>query len=77
MPPGVEQWVWLSDFHGFGFKDTDPRLARIFLEVSAKHYPERLGLFYCIDAPGMFSMLWKCLQGMVDPVTRAKIRMLP
>jgi CRAL/TRIO domain len=42
MPEGVSQWVWASDFHGFGYKDLDPRMARIFLHVSAEHYPERL-----------------------------------
>ena len=31
------------DFHGFGLADCDPRLAKIFLNVSAAHYPERLG----------------------------------
>lgn len=77
MPSGVEQWVWVADFHGFGLKDTDPRLAKIFLDVSAGHYPERLGLFYCVDAPGIFNMLWKCIQGRVDPVTRAKVRFVP
>ena len=45
MGPSVEQWVWLSDFHGFGFSDLSPRIANTFLELSAKHYPERLGAF--------------------------------
>lgn len=21
MPPGVEQWIWVLDFHGFGLRD--------------------------------------------------------
>lgn len=45
MRPGVEQWVIVSDFHGFGFGDLSPRMATAFLEVSAKHYPERLCAF--------------------------------
>ena len=45
MGPGVEQWVWVSDFYGFGFADLSPRIATTFLELSAKHYPERLGAF--------------------------------
>lgn len=77
MSSGTEQWVWISDFHGFGLRDTDPRLAKIFLDVSAKHYPERLAVFYCIDAPGLFSMLWRALQPFVDPITREKVRFLP
>lgn len=31
--------------------DCDPRLAKVFLDLSAAHYPERLGLFLVIDAP--------------------------
>jgi hypothetical protein len=33
MPPGVETWVWVADFRGFGLVDCDPRLAKIFLDV--------------------------------------------
>lgn len=51
MPEGVGQWVWVSDFKGFGMSDCDPRLAKVFLDLSAAHYPERLGLFLVIDAP--------------------------
>ena len=51
MPAGVGQWVWVSDFKGFGMSDCDPRLAKVFLDLSAAHYPERLGLFLVIDAP--------------------------
>ena len=51
MPAGVGQWVWVSDFKGFGMSDCDPRLAKVFLDLSAAHYPERLGLFLIIDAP--------------------------
>ena len=45
MGPSVEQWVWVSDFYGFGFADLSPRIAQTFLELSARHYPERLGAF--------------------------------
>lgn len=48
MPQGVEQWIWISDFHGFGFADCDPRIAHIFLDISARHYPERLGRFLVV-----------------------------
>jgi hypothetical protein len=73
MPEGVSQWVWASDFHGFGYKDLDPRMARIFLHVSAEHYPERLGHFLVIDPPSAFSALWRMVQPWVDPVTKAKV----
>lgn len=77
MPPGVEQWVWVCDFHGFGVSDANPRLAKAFLDVSAEHYPERLGLFLLVDAPKLFGVLWKAISGFVDPKTYTKIRFLP
>ncbi len=29
MPPGVEQWVWVCDFHGFSKKDVNPKMAKV------------------------------------------------
>lgn len=30
MQPGVEQWVWICDFHGFGLSDAlNIRIARV------------------------------------------------
>lgn len=40
MPPGVQQWVWVCDFYGFGVADINPKLAKAFLDISAEHYPE-------------------------------------
>ena len=40
MPEGVEQWTWVSDFHGMSVSDCNPKLALSFLEISADHYPE-------------------------------------
>lgn len=77
MPEGVEQWVWVCDFHGFGMADINPKLAKTFLDVSAEHYPERLGLFLVVDAPRLFSVLWNAIKYWVDPKTFKKIRFLP
>ncbi len=49
MPPGTEDWVWCMDLVGFGMRDCDPRLGKIFLDVSARHYPERLGTFLLVS----------------------------
>ena len=46
-------------------------------DISARHYPERLGLFLVVGAPRIFGGLWHMLQPLVDPVTRAKIKFLP
>lgn len=77
MPPGVEQWVWVCDFHGFGMRDINVKLAKLFLDVSADHYPERLGLFLVVDAPKLFNVLWSAIEAWVDRKTHKKIRFLP
>lgn len=51
--------------------------ARAFLDVSAAHYPERLGMFFVVDAPRIFNTLWAAIEAYVDPKTRQKIRFVP
>eukprot|EP00798_Chlamydomonas_sp_ICE-L_P008741 gene8741-33601_t len=77
MPEGVETWVWLNDFHGFGLGDCNPGLARAFLDLSAAHYPERLGQLMVLDAPSAVGPMWNMLKKFVDPVTHEKIRFVP
>ena len=77
MKAPVEQWVWVSDFYGFGFSDLNPRIADTFLDLSAKHYPERLGAFLVAGAPFLFNGLWSVVQPLVDGATRKKIHMIP
>ncbi len=78
MTPGseTESWAWILDFHGFSIRDCDPRLARVFLHLAATHYPERLGYFYVMDAPVVFSTLWSAIKSFIDPKTRDKITFL-
>lgn len=76
MPPGVEQWSWVLDFHGFALRDCDPRLARIFLTLAAAHYPERLGYFFIVDPPALFSTFWSAVSRFIDPKTKSKIAFL-
>ncbi|GMH32744.1 hypothetical protein BSKO_00578 [Bryopsis sp. KO-2023] len=77
MPEGVEQWIWFSDFHGFGLGDLNPSMARIFLDVSATHYPERLGVYFLVDTPTIFEVLWKMVKPLLDPVTAQKLVFVP
>jgi hypothetical protein len=74
MPPGVRQWNWVLDMHGFRLVDSDPRLARIFLSLAGERYPERLGQFWVVDAPKLFSGLWSIIEKFIDPKTKEKIR---
>jgi hypothetical protein len=51
--------------------------AKAFLDLAAKHYPERLQQFLIVHAPKVFSVLWNAVQPFVDPVTKQKIRFAP
>mmetsp|Transcript_16257 Transcript_16257/g.48423 ORF Transcript_16257/g.48423 Transcript_16257/m.48423 type:complete len:233 (-) Transcript_16257:2063-2761(-) len=70
MPPGVESWVWLNDFAGFGLADCHPGLAMSFIELSGVHYPERLGQLLALDAPSMMTPVWNMVKPFIDPVRR-------
>lgn len=76
MGENVSQWNWILDFHGFGIRDCDPRLAKVFLNLAADHYPERLGHIFVIDAPTLFSGLFKTIRPLIDPKTAKKILFL-
>lgn len=77
MQPGVEKWVWFSDFVGFGWKDCNVTLGKIFLDLASKHYPERLGCFVLCGTPAIFKTLWHAILPFVDPVTKEKIKLIP
>jgi len=70
---GVEQWVWVADFVGFGMKHTSPGTALAANDLFSLHYPERLKGFIGIQAPGIFSALWSAIRWTLDPVTAQKI----
>jgi hypothetical protein len=78
MPEGETSWSWVLDFTGFTVRDVAlTPLAKTFLSVTASHYPERLGHFWVIDAPSVFSGLWRAVSPLIDPKTREKIAFLP
>ena len=43
-------------------------------KVAADHYPETLKACYLINAPAIFSLIWKLVQHMFDPNVRQKAR---
>ena len=78
LPPGESMWSWILDFKGFGVKDVSlAPLAKTFLQILADHYPERLARFFVVDAPSVFSQLWKLVSPFIDAKTRTKIAFLP
>jgi len=44
--------------------------------IGQNYYPERMGKFYIINAPSLFSTVWGLVKPMLDEVTAAKIVIL-
>lgn len=64
----------LIDFERYGLSNAPPiRTALATLEILQSHYPERLGKSICWRAPALFSVTWRAVGPLVDPVTRQKI----
>ena len=57
---------------------TPPSLAGVkACKILAKYYCERLGLGVIVEAPKLFSGLWRVMEPMLDPVTKAKVAFAP
>ena len=68
----VEQWTWVIDFHGFSFRDCDPRSATMAIDL-LQHYPERLYRVIFLDAPYIFGAVWSAIRSVLDERTAAKV----
>mmetsp|Transcript_9333 Transcript_9333/g.18421 ORF Transcript_9333/g.18421 Transcript_9333/m.18421 type:complete len:660 (+) Transcript_9333:533-2512(+) len=66
------QWVWVIDFHGFSLRDTNPRTGSQVNEVMA-HYPEFLNCMVLLNAPSLFSGLYRIMCAIVDERVRQKV----
>ena len=44
--------------------------------IGQNYYPERMGKFYIINAPMMFSGTWNIVKRWLDPVTVSKIKII-
>eukprot|EP00976_Prorocentrum_cordatum_P029362 597545-Prorocentrum_minimum.AAC.5 len=73
MGPKVTQWVWISDFTGFGVRNMNPQIALAANHLFSACYPERLGLFVILGAPGIFDTLYKTITPVLDPHTANKV----
>lgn len=64
----------LVDFEGYSLSNAPPiRTALATMDILQNHYPERLGRAVCWRAPALFSVTWRAVAPLVDPVTKAKI----
>jgi len=75
----IETFVIVIDAAGWGIS-LATRDAFTFIQGMAKtdsdHYPERLGTLIVINAPFGLAAAWKIVQGFLDDVTKAKVRIL-
>ncbi|KAK1868545.1 hypothetical protein I4F81_011030 [Pyropia yezoensis] len=69
-------YVCVMDFAGFGRADLSPAVGRRSLFLFAAHYPERLSAAIVVNAPPLFSALYRLLHPFIDPVTAAKLTMV-
>ena len=49
---------------------------REFLVVLQRYYPETLGALFFVNAPFVFSAIWRMMRGWLDPETAAKVHIL-
>lgn len=67
------QWVIVMDMLGYDSKNSPPLGVSIeTLRIFQHHFPERAKRIIVLDAPRAFSILWRLVRPMIDPVTREK-----
>jgi hypothetical protein len=66
----------LLDLEGFGYANFSFQLVKIAVGVLQDHFPERLGCIYVLNAPMVFSAIWRMIQPLLDERTRSKIDIL-
>ena len=52
------------------------RLVKAIAAHDQAHYPERMGVTFIINAPGVFGLVWRTVRPFIDPATRDKIRIV-
>lgn len=71
---GVEKMVWLIEMSGMKVAMTHSMsITKNCINIMQSHYVERLGKAFFINAPWLFSALWKVIAPFLDPVTKAKV----
>ena len=73
----AERCVWVMDFQGFAMRHMGIKMGTTATKIMSRYYPERLGLGLIIEAPGLFSGLWRVMEPLLDRATRQKVRFLP
>ena len=72
MPPGVEQWVWVSDFEGFiPTHAFSPVYAYKTASLLTKYYPERLTRIVILRPPWYFDAFWQVMAAALEGLHRS------
>ena len=72
---GIEKLSYIIDMTGFSLsRSGDASVGRRWASILSNHYPERCYLVAVVNAPRIFSMLWRVLSPFIDKVTKEKVR---
>ena len=64
----VSGWhLGLANQHAYTF-------IKALIQTDSEHYPERLGQLIVINAPNMFSMAWRVIEGFMNDIQKRKIQ---
>jgi hypothetical protein len=74
LPRSAEQWIWLTDFSGFGLSHAlQARLGIEFASVFSQQFPERLGAILLVNPPTVFNMMLSAIRPFADGRTMDKV----
>lgn len=75
----INQSFVIMDMDGFSLRkwngQTQAMLSRL-IKVLSDHYPETMGVLFIINAPGVFTAVWRVVKSLLDPGTAKKITIL-
>ncbi|XP_057493913.1 uncharacterized protein LOC130779329 [Actinidia eriantha] len=73
MPRGQEKFLYIGDFEGWGYTNSDVRGYLAALSILQDCYPERLGKLFVVHVPYIFMTAWKAVYPFIDKKTKRKI----
>lgn len=74
----VETGFTIMDLKNVGIRQFSKcfEFIKMTSKIASNYYPEIMGNLFVVNAPSVFSMCWKLIKGILDPVTVNKIHIL-